>query len=199
MKKLLTKSVVFLCTLLCLACLASAFADNTAEEAWLKEEEWSWNPGDLTTFVGGVKWNGEDMSGTVWKMTLKTNDSVNQGEIVFTEINGHNISHRKRSSKVTAGLLGGGTENSFKAQWYIPDSAPVINMAEVEFILEDSEGNTLAAARMSREAQTGSEIDREGRMLLAIYQLRRILIGAVILIGAAAAVAIVLRRKRPIK
>ncbi len=173
----------------CMSCLAQGETG-----AVLTEQESTWEAGGTIIYSGRFELE-EALTGAVWKAELKTNTPENQGEVLFTRINGDSVRVRKRSDTMNQDTISG--ENTFEITWFLPSLITNLNSAEVIFRLESAEGETLCTVSSHTGTATSNSADQGIILLNQTNEIVRILLIAVGAVWVpAAALAVYHRQKR---
>lgn len=145
-----------LCLLLCLAAAAAAAEIAVTMEA----DEWTWEAGGVSSFHGTIDTGGELIPGASMTLTVQTR-LEDSGRAVFLRLCGKKMKIRNRSETAVADLSANPEENSFEAEWYLPESTEEgIAAAKVTLTVTDAEGKPLAEGTM----QVGSEAEEEAKI-----------------------------------
>ncbi len=178
--------------ILVICCCLSCFAQGESG-AVLTEQESAWEAGGTIVYSGRFELE-EALEGAVWKAELKTDAPDNQGEVLFTRINGDSVRVRKRSDTMNQDAHSG--ENTFEITWFLPSLITNLNSAEVIFRLESPEGKTLCTASSHTGASSANSTDQGIMLLNKTNEIIRILLIAVGVIWVAAAVLAICRRQK---
>ena len=131
--------------LCCLIIPGTAAADT---QITMEAGEWSWEAGGTSGFSGVIRTDGEDLEGASLQLDIQTR-MEDSGDLVFTSLNGKKVKIRKRSDRLEADLAGGGAENTFEGEWYLPDRVDDgLAYASVNLTVFDAEGNEIGTGRL---------------------------------------------------
>ncbi len=181
---------------MCMMIWAASSADWQIE---MTPAEWTWEANGVAAFSGVIKSGDGNVSGAVLTLSIDTR-MEDSGEVLFTNLNGKKVKIRKRSSTAEMDLIGGGAENTFEGEWYLPAEVEEgLSSAVVHLSIADADGRELAKQDMqvgSQEEDAASAGESPAKRLDQLY---RILLYAGIVVWALALGRFAILRKRQTK
>ena len=154
----------FLLFLAVMLCSVGACAQE-AVQVTVKNEEWSWEPGEVATFSGTVYGTPEVLNGTVLQVTIDAQPRGDEEErIVFTGVNGSRIKVRKQSETYALKEEELSAEIPFTGSWFVPEGSMAFQAVVTVTVLSGT-GETLGSGKL--EFGMGGETG-EGTALLRI-------------------------------
>lgn len=181
---------------MCMMIWSAASADWQIE---MFPTEWTWEANGVAAFSGVIKSGDGDVNGAVLTLSIDTR-MEDSGEVMFTNLNGKKVKIRKRSSTAEMDLAGGGAENTFEGEWYLPAEVEEgLSSAVIHLSLTDAEGKELAKQDMQVGSQEEDAVSAGESPANRLDKLYRILLYAGIAVWVLALGRFALLRKRQTK
>lgn len=141
-----TSTVIAVATALCFLCFAAYAVSGTNIE--LHTDEWTWQAEDVATFSGTITMQGDDIDNADLSLVYQINNVEETGSVVFTAVNGKNLTTRKQKESCRISLAGNGAENNFEAMWMLPEDTESIRSFAVTVVVCDEEDNEICRGDM---------------------------------------------------
>ena len=176
-KRCCSQIIVVICFGLFFATMVHGFSLAKSDlDLTLEEDEWSWVPGEVATFMGTVSGEPTALNDITLFLSITPEPKGDEtGNIVFTSVNEKKIKIRKQSesytladNEATSGIV------TFTGSWFIPENSAYFK-AGLKISALNHNGETLAGVVLNLGANNGESGSTLKRIPIDISLVNKIL------------------------